>query len=161
MDYYSKLASGYDELHGQEQLAKLRIIFSHVTFSGKVLDVGAGTCLVAKHLGKKVTIISVDPSKKMLDQGIGERHVAKAEQLPFPDKIFDGVISLTALHHCDLIKALAEIRRVAKPGAVVALSFLKKSPRQPLFIKLFPTFFHKIKTVDLGQDRLYIGTLTS
>src|SRR3989344_2922097 len=127
MNYYDRLASGYDELHAEEQLEKLQIILFHVTFSGKILDVGAGTCIAAKHLNKQITVISVDPSKKMLDQGIGERHVAKAEQLPFPDKTFDGVISLTALHHCDLKKALTEIRRVAKPTAVIAISFLKKS----------------------------------
>src|SRR3989344_3727078 len=120
-NYYSALAEGYDELHGQEQLAKLRIILSQVTFTGKVLDVGAGTCIAAKQLGNTATCVSIDPSTALLDQGIGERHVGKAEHLPFPDNTFDGVISLTALHHCDLSQALSEIHRVAKPTAVIAL----------------------------------------
>lgn len=162
MTYYNDLASGYDELHQEEQLTKLQILLQHVQFHGKILDVGAGTCIVAKHLkDTKITIISIDPSKKMLDQGVGERYVAKAEHLPFPDKTFDSVISLTALHHCDLEQALSEIKRVAKPKAVIALSFLKKSAQLHLFMKLFPIFFRRIETVDLEQDILYIGTLTS
>ena len=156
MDYYNKLASGYDELHGQEQLAKLQIILSHVTFSGNILDVGAGTCIVAKHLGKQVTCISIDPSKKLLDNGIGERHIAKAEHLPFPDKTFDGIISLTALHHCDLEQALAEIKRVAKPKAVLALSFLKKSAKLKTFEQLLKTFFGTYEKLEVNQDFIYL-----
>lgn len=156
MNYYDEIASGYDALHEEEQLAKLQIILSQVIFSGNILDVGAGTCIVAKHLGEKVTCISIDPSKKLLDQGIGERHVVKAEHLPFPDKTFDGVISLTALHHCDLEQALHEIKRVAKPKAVIALSFLKKSAKLKTFERLLKTFFGTYEKLEAHQDFVYL-----
>ena len=115
MHYYDRLAAGYNELHEEEQLKKLQVLLKHVTFRGKILDVGAGTCLVARHLDKNIQCISVDSSKEMLAKGVGERHVAKAESLPFSNGIFDGVISLTALHHADFQQALAEIKRVARP----------------------------------------------
>ncbi len=156
MTYYDTLASGYDALHEEEQVAKLKILLSHIQFHGKLLDIGAGTCIVARQLGKKVTVISVDPSKKMLDQGIGERHVAPAEQLPFPDKTFDGVISLTALHHCDLQQALSEIKRVMKPKAIIALSFLHKSSKLKTFERLLNTFFSDYEKIEAQQDFLYL-----
>ena len=156
MNYYDRLAPGYDELHAEEQLTKLQILLQHAQFHGKILDVGAGTCIVAKHLGKQFTVISVDPSKKMLDQGIGERHVAKAEQLPFAAKTFDSIISLTVLHHCDLQQALSEIQRVAKPKAVIALTFLQKSSKLKQFERLLQTFFGKYEKLEANQDFLYL-----
>ncbi len=156
MTYYDTLAEGYDELHAEEQLAKLKILLEHVSLHGKILDVGAGTCIVARTLGDKVQIISVDPSKKMLDKGVGERHVAKAEHLPFADRTFDAVVSLTALHHCDLKKALTEIKRVAKPGATIALSFLKKSTKVASFELLSSQFFVSYEKIEAHQDYLYL-----
>ncbi len=157
MTYYNALASGYDKLYQEEQLIKLQILLQHVRFHGKILDIGAGTCIVAKHLkGTKITITSIDPSKKMLDQGIGERYVAKAEHLPFADKTFDGIISLTALHHCDLRQALSEIKRVAKPKAVIALSFLRTSPKLKTFERLLNTFFDDYYKTEAHQDFLYL-----
>lgn len=154
MDYYDQTADGYDELHKAEQLAKLKIVLDTVHFTGRILDVGAGTCLVAKTL-KHVFVLSLDPSKKMLDQGIGERYIGTAEELPFPDASFDGIISLTALHHCDLDKALSAMKRVAKPGAPLALSFLKKSAKLPEFERLLKTYFSAFHKKDAYQDYLF------
>jgi len=39
-----------------------------------------------------------------------------AETLPFPDASFDGVFSVTVLEECDADRALAEMRRVLRPG---------------------------------------------
>ena len=156
MHYYDRLAAGYNELHEEEQLKKLQVLLKHVTFRGKILDVGAGTCLVARHLDKNIQCISVDSSKEMLAKGVGERHVAKAESLPFSNGIFDGVISLTALHHADFQQALAEIKRVARPGATIAISFLKKSPKLTRFATALHAFFSSIKQYDAHQDILFV-----
>lgn len=157
MTYYDTLAEGYDELHEAEQLAKLKILLQHVQFQGKILDVGAGTCIVAKYLGNKATVVSVDPSKQMLDKGIGERHVAKAEHLPFKDNEFDMVVSLTALHHCDLQKSLPEIKRVVKSGGTMAISFLKQAKNLPRFRQLFYKTFGECKEIDIGKDILFLS----
>ncbi|MBI1973063.1 class I SAM-dependent methyltransferase [Candidatus Woesearchaeota archaeon] len=156
MDYYNTLAEGYDELHEAEQLAKLKILLKYVQLKGKILDVGAGTCIVARHLGKKASVVSVDPSKRMLVRGVGKRHVAKAEQLPFPDHTFDIVVSLTALHHCDLEKALVEMKRVVKKDGIVAISFLKKSHTLTPFEGLLQRHFGAFEKIDGYQDYLYL-----
>lgn len=157
MDYYTAIAEGYNQLHEQEQLAKLNILLQHVRFSGAILDVGAGTCVVARHLSQYATCISTDPSETMLQKGIGERYVAMAERLPFADTTFDGVVSLTALHHCDIAKALHEIKRVAKPDAPIAISFLRHSPQLKIFEEIFKHFFSPYKKIDANQDILFIS----
>ena len=157
MDYYTTIASGYDELHEQEQLAKMHILLQQVQLQGKILDVGAGTCVVARHLGNDITVVSVDPNKEMLDKGVGERYVAKAEQLPFSDATFDGVVSLTALHHSDIEQALREIKRVAKANAPIAISFLRQSPQLKTFEQLFHKLFRQYEKIDARQDILFIS----
>lgn len=156
MDYYTALAPGYDRLHEAEQLQKLHLLLEHVPLRGKILDVGAGTCVVARHV-KKAMCVSVDPSEAMLAQGIGERYAAKAEELPFADDSFDAVVSLTALHHCDLEQALTEIRRVVKVDGTIAISFLKASPQLKRFTLLFRKFFLPVKTIDAHQDILFLS----
>lgn len=43
---------------------------------------------------------------------------ADAEDLPFPDQSFDAVWGCAILHHLDLKRAGAELRRVLRPGGV-------------------------------------------
>lgn len=159
MRYYDTLSAGYDALYEEEQLKKFQALAKTIHFRGRVLDVGAGTCVVARQLRKKKNIhcVSVDSSKKMLDKGTGERHVAPAEHLPFSDHTFDVVVSLTALHHCAIKKALQEIKRVAKPGAIIALSFLQQSKKISRFRILFYQIFSQRREVDLGKDILFIS----
>lgn len=159
MRYYDALASGYDALYEEEQQKKLKLLEREIQFRGKILDIGAGTCIIARALRqrKHIACVSVDPSAKMLAQGIGERHAATAEQLPFSDHSFDVVVSLTALHHCDIKKALLEIKRVSKPEAIVALSFLQQSKKISQFRIFFYQIFSQCREVDLGKDILFIS----
>ena len=148
MKYYNKIALGYNELHKEEQLNKLELIKKHVKFKGLVLDIGAGTGISSEYW-KNAKVISLDPSFEMLKQSKCEKVQAKAEELPFRDKIFDGIISLTALHHCNLKKALEEIKRVAKKDAKIVLSFMKKSKNKPSSLKGF-------KKIEEDKDIIFI-----
>lgn len=130
MQYYNKIAAGYNELHKEEQIKKLELIKKYLDFEGLVLDIGAGTG-ISSEFWKDAKVISLDPSFGMLKQSKCDKVNAKAEELPFKNNIFDGIISLTALHHADLEKSLKEIKRVAKKDAKIALSFLKKSKNKP------------------------------
>jgi SAM-dependent methyltransferase len=57
-------------------------------------------------------------------RGVGELFQADAESLPFAAGTFDAVASLSTFEHILAVdRALAEIRRVLKPGAVALLSF--------------------------------------
>jgi len=105
-----------------------------------VLDVGAGTAdlalLAANRLGSGARIVAADFNYPML--AIGLKKVRKAdrqkqilcvqanaERLCVPDGTFDGVTTGFCIRNvADLSKALAEIRRVLKPGGrFVCLEF--------------------------------------
>jgi ubiquinone/menaquinone biosynthesis C-methylase UbiE len=93
---------------------------------GRVLDVGAGTGRFSSALvgaGRRVT--AIDLSAEML--GIASRNErapdcvrASAFALPFMDEQFDSVVSFwLLLHFHNWSEILAEMIRVAKPGAAV------------------------------------------
>jgi ubiquinone/menaquinone biosynthesis C-methylase UbiE len=119
---YEELAKGYDELYGEEQLKKLEKI-KHL-LNGRILDIGAGTGIVARHFKN---VVSLDPCKKMLDKCPGKKIIGKAEKLPFKAGEFDTIVSLTAVHHTDIDKVISEIKRL-KPKNIV-ITVLKKSAR--------------------------------
>lgn len=84
--------------------------------NGKILDVGCGTGLL-HDLYPRASIIGIDVSKGMLSHHKGERYLASADSIPFPDGFFDSVVCRSVLHHLPNPKrALEEIVRVLKPG---------------------------------------------
>ena len=126
MNYYDETAEGYNELHGEEQLNKLKIIANEIKTGKdtKLLDVGCGTGLSAKIFNCNIT--GIDPAEKLLQQAPFKKIKAKAESLPFKDNEFDVVIAVTSIHNFDDIeKGLKEIKRVGKDK--FALTILKKS----------------------------------
>ncbi|MGJ7511809.1 class I SAM-dependent methyltransferase [Variovorax sp. GT1P44] len=123
---------GYERTMGRwsRQLALPFLDFVGTADGEKVLDVGCGT----GHLAFAVTrrtgageVRGVDLAEPYIAHA--RRHnqdprivfdVADACALPFPDRSFDRVLSLLVLHFVpEPGKAIAEMRRVAKPGGVV------------------------------------------
>ncbi|MBI3080812.1 MAG: methyltransferase domain-containing protein [candidate division NC10 bacterium] len=100
---------------------------------GHVLDLGAGTGLNLPHLCGARRYVGVDPDPAMLRRARPRAAVAavpaplllaRGENLPFPGGAFDTV--LATLVFCtvpDVPAALAEVRRVLRPGG--ALLFLE------------------------------------
>lgn len=95
--------------------------------SGRVLEIGGGTGANLPHYGDGVTELTViEPEKAMArrlerkarDGGYQVELVdAPAEQLPFDDGQFDAAVSTLVLCTVDdPPRALAELRRVLKPG---------------------------------------------
>jgi SAM-dependent methyltransferase len=102
----------------------------------RVLDVGCGSGaldrLLARRFGASVRIDAIDLNGFFLDEaralaakeGLGEQiHFAKgsAVDLPFADATFDRVFSVTVLEECDADTAIAEMMRVARPGARIGI----------------------------------------
>lgn len=94
---------------------------------GEVLEIGAGTGANFRYYPVAAHVTAIEPDPFMLERA-RERlsaataaidlHQAAAEDLPFPDASFDFVISTLVLCSVrDPREALAEIRRVLKPGS--------------------------------------------
>jgi SAM-dependent methyltransferase len=100
----------------------------------RMLDVGCGSGalvrLLAARLGEGARIDAVDVNPFLLREAaalagdLGARirfGPGSATALPFPDQTFDCVFSVTVLEECDAEKAIAEIKRVTRPGGRVAI----------------------------------------
>ncbi|WP_018867569.1 MULTISPECIES: bifunctional demethylmenaquinone methyltransferase/2-methoxy-6-polyprenyl-1,4-benzoquinol methylase UbiE [unclassified Thioalkalivibrio] len=117
----------------------------------KILDLAGGTGdlagAFAPRVGPKGQIVVCDINASMLEAGrdrmLDEGHVgnldfvqADAEQLPYPDDYFDRVTIAFGLRNVTRKeRALAEMRRVIKPGGrVLVLEFSQPmAPLRPLY----------------------------
>jgi ubiquinone/menaquinone biosynthesis C-methylase UbiE len=157
--YYDSIAPAYDELHGAEQLKKLAIVKQHLTITPetKLLDVGCGTGIGCQF---DCDVTGIDPSEELLK--IAEKRLPQvqffegsAEQLPFEDRAFDVVISLTAIQNfSDIVKGIQEIKRVGKKQ--FALSFLKKSPKADEIEAILKKEFPKAQKIEEEKDIILI-----
>jgi SAM-dependent methyltransferase len=100
----------------------------------RVLDLGAGTgtlALMLEQAQPEARVVGIDGDPEIL--GLARRKVAEAgrqvqfvealaDDLPFPTGSFDRVVSSLVFHHLDRAtkgRALAEARRVLRPGATL------------------------------------------
>ena len=151
---YKHIAKSYNELHKEEQIRKLEIIKKNIKIISPLLDVGCGTGISTNYFN--VESIGIDNSKEMIEQSKeGNLIYGDAEKLPFPDKTFNTVISVTAFHNFkNMEEALLEIKRVSRNNNI-AISFLKKSSKLNKFINLLKKYF-KFKEVDCYNDVLFV-----
>lgn len=150
MNYYNDISRGYLELYKEEQLRKIKLILKKIKIEGKVLDVGAGPCL----LNNFFDTVCIDPSIELLKLGSGKRIVGIAEELPFNDKEFDYVFCVTAVHNFkDIEKGLEEIKRVGKNYIITVL---KKSPKYDRIVKTIKKKFNVIETIDDETDKIFV-----
>ena len=114
----------------------------------RVLDLASGTgqpaLTLAERVGPSGSVIATDLSPEML--AVAERRAREAgltniefrtmdaEALDFPDASFDAVTCSYGLMFCpDPARAVAEIRRVLRPGGRLALAVWDEPARNPYF----------------------------
>lgn len=126
-------AAGYEQLMGRwsVKLAPLFIDFAQVANGEKILDVGCGTGSLTFALARTpglAEIAAIDYSPVFVEEAIRRNtdprvkiEQADACSLPFEGSTFDRALALLVLHFVpEASKAVAEMRRVVRPGGVVA-----------------------------------------
>lgn len=124
---YDRQAQTYDRTRAASPsvLAPLRAALASARV-GRLLDVGGGTGNYARALaGDGWDTIVVDRNTAMLSAAAAKGLTVcrgDAAALPAPDGSIDALVLISMLHHVpDWSDALAEARRVVRPGGVVAL----------------------------------------
>ncbi|WP_017964761.1 class I SAM-dependent methyltransferase [Rhizobium leguminosarum] len=126
-------ADGYERLMGRwsRRLAPMLIDFAGLSDGERVLDVGCGTGSLAFTLAEtpglqEIAAVDYSPvfveaaTRRNTDLRVTIRQ-ADACALPFEDNRFDRAMSLLVLHFVpEAGKAVSEMRRVVRPGGVVA-----------------------------------------
>ena len=124
-------ADAYDRFMGRysSQLVPQMLELAQVRPGQSALDVGCGPGAVTAGLVARLgadAVCAVDPSGPFV-AACRERHPgvdvrqASAEQLPFDDSRFDVVVAQLVVHFmADPVAGLSEMRRVVRPGGVVA-----------------------------------------
>ena len=149
-------AEGYDSYMGRwsAALAPVFLDFASLSRPMSLLDVGSGTgnLLAAATTALPGTrLVGVDPSQALLRKARARPELAeatfiegRAEALPFAVGVFDGCFSLLVLQEFpDRLAALREMRRVTRPGGIVAACVWDFS-RMPVIASLVEA----IKAVD-------------
>ena len=115
------------------RLAPAFLDFAAIGNPGMILDVGCGTGSLTLVLAARVpraTIVGIDMSQAYVDHAQAKSSDARlkfehgdAAALPYGDGTFDAALSLLVLNFvANAEKAAWEMRRVTKPGCVVAAS---------------------------------------
>jgi SAM-dependent methyltransferase len=125
-DKFSNQASDYYKFRPHYPDLLYQFLYSKVNSFGAAWDCGTGNGQVAVRLAEKFQSVSAtDISAKQLEEADKKDNiqylVARAEQTPFEAESFDLITVAQAVHWFDLDAFYEEVRRVAKPGAVIAL----------------------------------------
>jgi ubiquinone/menaquinone biosynthesis C-methylase UbiE len=112
----------------------------------RILEIGFGPGVAIELLaqgGKPGRVAGIDVSDEMVGQanrrnaaaiarGLVELRHAAVDGLPYPDENFDKVLAINSMQAWpDALAGLREIRRVLRPGGLLALAFTPHSGQKP------------------------------
>lgn len=134
VDQFTRQAASFARLPSHEEATQLLLDMAGVGATSRVLDVACGPGMVACAAAQRARhVTGVDLTPAMIGQaqalqaklGLAsvEWRLGEAARLPFEDGSFDAVVTRYSAHHFpdpDLV--FAEMLRVARPGARVAIA---------------------------------------
>ena len=90
--------------------------------SGRIIDVGAGRCYIAKELkskySKDITCVDIDD----LNETDMKLAVYDGKKLPHRNNSFDTALLVYVLHHCENpVETLKDVARVVKKGGKIII----------------------------------------
>jgi demethylmenaquinone methyltransferase / 2-methoxy-6-polyprenyl-1,4-benzoquinol methylase len=136
------MSAGIDVLWRRKAM---RPLLEGVGDQPRVLDLGAGTLDGALEILRRkpgATIVAADFAREMLKVGRNKpdaarvaTHAADGHHLPYAGGVFDAAFSAFCVRNLrDLPAALAELRRVVRPGGtVVILEFFRPAKKRLFF----------------------------
>ncbi|MCR6106719.1 class I SAM-dependent methyltransferase [Salipaludibacillus agaradhaerens] len=167
--YVDMLAAlAIDSAHpGGEAMTEEMIAHEAFEKSHRLLDIGCGTGKTAYRLAKALNsqIDAVDNHPNMVMKASKQLeafsnvtvHQASIEHLPFPNAVFDGIISESVFAFCDTKKAFKECYRTLKSGGTLYLNEMCLiHPVEPADYEEIQTFYtlSGIRTVNEWIDEV-------
>lgn len=123
--------TSYDNFMGRYsfRLAPAFATFAGVEAGARVVDVGAGTGALTRELQRRGAVVAAAEPSEPFVRALRERlsgvdvQAAPAEALPWPDDAFDSALAqLVVAFMRDPAAGIAEMRRVVRPGGIVAVT---------------------------------------
>jgi len=163
MQHYDLQAAIYDKQYAEEQDTKIDAALQSLKLSSmeSVLDIGCGTGFLFPHLNKKVGfLVGVELSLQALHEAKKRTKrmpnvflvQADADNLPFPDHLFEGAFVVSVLQNMPKpSKTLSEMKRVCKSQAQFVVTGLKKKFTEKNFVNLLES--GKLRILDLTIDQ--------
>ena len=136
------MSAGVDRLWRRKAIRNLT---AGIGPSPCVLDLGAGTldgAIEILHMRPDARVFAADFARNMLILGRKKSRAAKVvmqvadgQALPYRDAVFDAAFSAFCVRNLrDLGQAMAELRRVVRPGGRIAiLEFFRPAQRRPFW----------------------------
>ena len=141
-----------------------------LTSDNSILDVGCAKGFMMHdfvELIPGITVKGLDVSEYAVQNAIEDMRphvqVADAKSLPYEDKSFDYVISITTVHNLDraeLIQSLQEIERVARLGSFITVDAYRNEKEKERMIAwnlTAKTVLHVDEWKELFEDAGYTG----
>lgn len=144
---------------------------------GEGVDLGCGAGQLVMEIARKTPglhMTGIDLAEKMLADARQSAHrvgmeyqvdfrLGNVEEIPFPDRSLDLVISTASLHHwADPLKVLNEIERVLKPGGAYYVFDLRRDMALPFYMLIWfatqfivPTALHRVNEPMSSRNASY------
>jgi SAM-dependent methyltransferase len=123
-DHFSSVAAAY-AAYRPSYPAELSRLLASLAPRGTAWDVGCGSGQLTTQLAEHMDVIGTDPSRAQIEQAFPHARatyrVGAAEASGLPDHSVSLVVAAQAAHWFDWPRFIAEVERVAVPGALVAL----------------------------------------